>query len=283
MARPTTNLPEWATDATFPASPPGMWAGQPTRLSTGLAAFAAAGHLPTRPTDANIHNAWLGLLSEWITHFRVETATVATSYSLAASQATDSVLSDALDLKGNLAGGNVWTGSQEFDGGINVDGASTVDAEMVFTVQPQLPSYDATVSGLDYSGAAQLPLQYTPFFHQDVEAGGGSGPSTVVTITQDLVESIGLLEIQFIAWNDNAATASHYHNRVVFNSPIGATPTFAQDQTITLLGGGITGVAALSLNASTPNNIMRYDLTTNANGTRNFMGWYRVLRGLRAQ
>lgn len=77
MTIPSRELPEWATAAAFPAildddGDPEPWSEQPPRVSTGMDAIAAQGHIPKQPTDAEQFNDWLGLLSEWITYFRDE-------------------------------------------------------------------------------------------------------------------------------------------------------------------------------------------------------------------
>lgn len=71
MPAPATDLPEWATTAAFdPGSQ--AWAAQPRRDNTSLSAFAASGLVPDTQTDAESLNAWLGLLSEWISFFIAE-------------------------------------------------------------------------------------------------------------------------------------------------------------------------------------------------------------------
>lgn len=81
MVAPTDELPEWATTTNYPtgaldsAGNAADWAGQPRRVLTGLSALAAAGLVPEEPFDAESLNAWLGILSEWVTFFTQEAGT----------------------------------------------------------------------------------------------------------------------------------------------------------------------------------------------------------------
>lgn len=82
MPKPVDTLPEWASTANFPASvypatypwndphpnagDPTPWSGQPTKDSSGLAALASQGHVPSEPTHAAHYNEWLNIASRWV-------------------------------------------------------------------------------------------------------------------------------------------------------------------------------------------------------------------------
>lgn len=278
MPAPSGSLPVWATNGPF-NDPGADWDGQPRRDDTGLAALAAEGFVPSNDPDVPAFdteplNAWLGLASEWIVHFDTELANVIAG-GYADGSATDSTLVDALDTKGNLAGGNTWTGTQTFSNAIDVNAASTVDAVMTFSVRPVMPSWNGPAGGVAYSGAGLQPHATVPFYAQYVEAGGGSGPNHVVTIHLDLVQSCGIIDLHYMVWNNGANTITSESIQIVFHSPIGSPPTIDTDVTNLAVNGGATSV---SFGVDTVNNEIRIQLTTSGNGTFNVAGWYTIVR-----
>ena len=81
MPKPSDSVPDWASTANFPASvypatypwgdvhpnagDPTPWSGKPAKDSSGLAALAAQGHVPTDPTHAAHYNEFLARVADW--------------------------------------------------------------------------------------------------------------------------------------------------------------------------------------------------------------------------
>jgi hypothetical protein len=255
MARPTTILPEWATDAAFPpgAKPS---SGQPLRDAAAMAGVAAQGMVPEEGTDAEGFNAWLGLLSEWQTHLRLETENVATRYSLTGSQATDDVLADALDLKGGLAAANVWSGTNQWDGAATLrntltlqDNAGTPgrilsDLGHLWQTRAYRPA-DGTPpvlvpagAGFAYSGSVSgSPYAESYLFTRQVTSSAVS--FELVRLHHAFNNTVGLVRYHLVWWTDNQLVNVEYaRGDGVFAVPAGGSAAFGVDVVTGVVAGG---------------------------------------------